>query len=149
MKQLKSLTSRWKVLMGDILKSDFEIMLSDLKEMKYLGFEGYQDIEKLSETWQIGEIKNLAGNPSVLIKKEDGLYQFMTTIPPGGEFEEHWHSMPEWCKVLKGALKDNLQKSNIWKKGQVAFFPEKQRHKPANASNDKECILEVTFKAKK
>lgn len=149
LKNLITMTSWRKIyrlLVYDKEVRNLEDTLSELKRLTMVGFTGYQDIRSVVKDWPVGLSKSLQGNDTILIKKEDNCFQFVTIITPDSGFPVHHHDVEETVEVLKGELHDLIINTGTLRRGDTYEYPKGKPHMPYNKSMDKDCILLVTFR---
>lgn len=67
---------------------------------------------------------------------------FITYVEPGGTFGLQVHDCYEYCKVLKGHLKEMRRGGKIYLEGETAFYNINEVHRPGS---EIKSVYQVTF----
>jgi hypothetical protein len=121
-------------------------MISEISKIISVDFKDLVEIESLVEDWEVGEVRMIGEATNTLLLKEDGRVRIKTVIPPGAEFNKHFHNWNERCSIQEGKLRDRLfQKDRTWDRFNPYYVPRMIEHKPYNPSKEKSTAVIVDF----
>lgn len=143
---MKQIVDKMKNLLLPADVVDLKSMLEDIREYTAINFAGFQDIKMLTQEWPLGVSKSIQGNDTMLVEKCNSRISLVTRIPAGHMFPIHWHDMEETVLVIKGKMTDSLVDVGTISEGEKLVYKPHIKHRPANASLEKDCIVFVTFK---
>lgn len=124
-----------------------DALLKVVKEINYILNLNYSDLVKfvdLKNTLKKGEIIQIGDSYNNCIYNELDRIKIITTIPPKGLFNIHWHDCKEKIKVVKGVYQNSVTGATHTE-GEEIEYKRYEMHQPFNPSYTEETILEVTF----
>ena len=130
-----------------MIMSKMESLLKVVKEINYILNLDYSDLVKfvdLKKTLKKGETVKIGESYNNCIYNELDRIKIITTIPPNGLFNIHWHDCKEKIKVVKGVYQNSVT-GTTHTEGEEIEYKRYEMHQPFNPSYTDETILEVTF----
>ena len=120
-------------------------IIGEINSYISLDYDNMQDWNTIFSNWQQGEKKTIGGTSKTMVVKDNNHIRFITEVPPGGSFHQHFHDCKEVCTVIGGIMADKDKPGRIWKKGEIYELAKFVKHTPYNPSQTDKLYLLIDF----